>query len=50
MLAFSLSQTQVHLDQHHPSMEESLQMLNSPLAQAQAQAHLKQHHSTIKES
>jgi hypothetical protein len=48
VLAFPLSQTQEHLEQHHSSMEESLHMLNFPFAQAQA--HLKQHHSTIKES
>jgi len=47
MLAFSLSQTEAHLQQHHSSMEECLHMLYFPLAQAQS--NLKQQQSTVKE-
>jgi hypothetical protein len=33
-MAFHLAQAQAHLEQHHFIMEESLQMLVFPLAQA----------------
>jgi hypothetical protein len=48
MLVFPFAQAQMHLEQHHSTVEESYRVRVFCLAQTQV--HLEQHHSIVGES